>query len=372
MVAGRPFLDWLLDEVARHGIERITLLAGYGGEQIAARYQGKTVRGAAVEVVVEARPLGTGGALRHAADRLERSFLLLNGDTWFDINLLDLPLRMADALGVLALRRSAPGRRFGTVELDGAGLVRRFRDRPDGRAGPINGGTYLLSRNILAEIGEGPVSLEAEVFPRLAAQGALRGALYDGDFIDIGVPEDYAAADESLAGMVRRPAAFLDRDGVLIEETGWPHEPAEARWTEGAAPAVKKLNDAGFFVFVVTNQAGVARGIYPESKVGVMHRWMAGVLAHAGAHIDAFEYCPHHPEAVLPRYRRQCPRRKPEPGMITDLMAHWPVRRPGSFLIGDRDTDLAAAARAGIPGYLFSGGDLTAFVSARLEDVQAG
>jgi D-glycero-D-manno-heptose 1,7-bisphosphate phosphatase len=324
------------------------------------------MRGATVEVLEEPEPLGTGGALRLFAERLEERFLLLNGDTRFDVNLLDLPLHMQDATGVLALRRTAPGARFGIVELDAAGRVTGFTPRPEGREGPINGGIYLLDRRIAAGIGEGVVSLEGEVFPRLAARGVLRGTIYDGDFLDIGIPEDYTAAQARIPAMARRPAAFLDRDGVLIEDTGWPHRPGEARWIPGAAAAVKALNDASYLVFVVTNQAGVARGYYPEDQVGVMHRWMAEAFARAGAHVDEFAYCPFHPEATLPAYRQDSPRRKPAPGMLTDLMAAWPVRRAGSFMVGDKDSDLQAAAAAGVPGHLFCGGDLHGFVARLL------
>jgi histidinol-phosphate phosphatase family protein len=363
-VSGRPFLDWLLDEVARHGIPRITLLAEHLGEQIVAAYHNTRLRGAAVEVLIEPKPLGTGGALRLFADHLEDRFLLLNGNTRFDINLLDLPLHLDDALGAIALRRAAPRAPSGIVETDAAGCVTGFAARPVGRDGPINGGIYALDRRIVAAIGEGAISLEAEVFPRLAAQGLLRGALYEGQFLDIGIPEDYAAAQIEIPAMTLRPAAFLDRDGVLIHDTGYPHKPQEARWMLGAAAAVKTLNDSGFLVFVVTNQAGVAHGYYEEAQIGVMHRWMAEAFSRAGAHVDEFTYCPFHPDARIARYRGESRRRKPAPGMIEDLIAMWPVVREGSFLIGDKPTDMTAAAAAGLPGHHFTGGDLAAFVAA--------
>ena len=363
-VGGRPFLEWLLEEVARHGIPRITLLAGYLGAQICAQYDGVTVRGSRVEVVVEPEPLGTAGALRLFSHRLDQRFLLLNGDTRFDVNLLDLSLHIDNALGVLALRRTAPGPRFGTVKLEQGHRVIGFAPGSEGEDGPINGGIYLLDRQIIADIGEGFVSLEGDVFPKLAARGALRGVLYDASFLDIGVPEDYNAAQRLIPSMASRPAVFLDRDGVLIEDTGYPHKPEEARLIPGALAAVKALNDSGYFVFVVTNQAGVAHGHYPEEQIDAMHSWLAQVLAQAGAHVDEFAYCPFHPEAKLRAYRQDSPRRKPQPGMLMDLMRSWPVQREGSFLIGDKETDLQAAAATGIAGYLFRGGDLAGFLAS--------
>ncbi|MBB5691195.1 HAD-IIIA family hydrolase [Roseomonas alkaliterrae] len=365
-VGGRPFLDWLIEEVARHGIPRVTLLAGFEAERFAP-YHGRLLRGARIEVLTEPEPLGTAGALRLFRDRLAPRFLLLNGDTLFDVNLLRLPGAWREGiLGVLALRREAPGARYGTVALAADGTVTGFAPRPaEGIAGgPINGGVYLLDRAIAGCVPPGPVSLEVDVFPRLATEGRLLGIGFDGFFLDIGVPEDYAAAQSAIPAMARRPAVFLDRDGVLIEDTGHPHRPEEARWIPGAAEAIAALNDAGCFVFVVTNQAGVARGLYPEAQIGVMHRWMAGELARHAAHVDAFEYCPYHPEAPLPEWRRDSRRRKPAPGMIEDLMAAWPVDAARSLLVGDRDTDIEAARRAGIPGHLFPGGNLHRFIAA--------
>src|ERR1043165_4919950 len=104
----------------------------------------------------------------------------------------------------------------------------------------------------------------------------------------------------------RRPAAFLDRDGVLIEDDGFVWQPQDVRWRPGVVESIRLLNDAGYLVFVVTNQSGVAQGYFSETDVVSLHGWMAGQLATEGAHIDAFYYCPHHPEGVVPEYRRVC------------------------------------------------------------------
>jgi D,D-heptose 1,7-bisphosphate phosphatase len=368
-VAGVPFLRRLVDDVARFGFDEVILLAGYRADAVRAHFA--TARCAVrVHVITEADPLGTGGALRAAARKLAPSFLLSNGDSWFDFNLLDLATGDWPAAVRMALRHVPDPARFGVVDLAANGRIALMRERPD-RPGPglINAGVYWADRDVLlGAIPEScPSSLEREALPALAAGGLLAGRAYDGAFIDIGVTDELERAQGVFP--VRRGAVFFDRDGTLNHDPGHTHRIETFRWIEGAVEAIRAVNDAGLFAFVITNQSGVARGLYAEDDVLSLHSWMAERMRDSGAHVDAFSFCPHHLEGAVPRYRRPCRCRKPAPGMIEDLLEAWPVDPARSLVVGDSPTDMAAAAAAGLRGALFCGGRLDAFLVRTASDL---
>lgn len=171
---------------------------------------------------------------------------------------------------------------------------------------------------------------------------------------------------DSASDKKRRPAVFLDRDGVLNVDHGYVHRLEQIEWCPDAPEAVAALNRAGYWVFVVTNQSGVARGYYDETAVLTLHRQMAAELADRGARIDDWRYCPYHPDGVVKRYRRVSDCRKPAPGMLLELFAAYPVDRGRSFMIGDKDSDMAAARAAGVRGVRYRGGSLLSLVEETL------
>jgi D-glycero-D-manno-heptose 1,7-bisphosphate phosphatase len=169
-----------------------------------------------------------------------------------------------------------------------------------------------------------------------------------------------------------RPAAFLDRDGVLNEDIGYPCRPSDIVWHRGAARAVRMLNAAGLLVVVVSNQSGVARGLFTEQDVLALHDWMARELAAHQAKVDGWYFCPYHSVGSVRAYLHpNHPDRKPNPGMLFRAAADLGIDLSSSFLIGDKPSDVAAARAAGLPGYLFRTKDLPNFVSSILAKRQS-
>jgi D-glycero-D-manno-heptose 1,7-bisphosphate phosphatase len=144
-----------------------------------------------------------------------------------------------------------------------------------------------------------------------------------------------------------KPAVFLDRDGVVIEESHYLGDVSCVRLIPGAGEAIAVLNRASWVVIIVTNQSGVARGLFTVESVGEVHTHLSELLRGFGARIDAYRFCPHHPEAELAEYRMDCECRKPKAGMLLIAAREFGLDPARSWMIGDRVTDLEAGAAAG-------------------------
>ncbi|MEQ8557351.1 MAG: HAD family hydrolase [Henriciella sp.] len=171
---------------------------------------------------------------------------------------------------------------------------------------------------------------------------------------------------------IRHPALFLDRDGVLNVDRGYVSRVEDFEWIEGAIDCVKNFKARGWYVFVVTNQSGIARGLYTEEDMQTLHAHMTEELAAHGTAIDRFYHAPWHEEGEVARYRKASIDRKPGPGMLLQAMAEFPVNREQSFLIGDKPTDMEAARAAGVGSFLFTGGNIATFAEWALASFEDG
>lgn len=159
------------------------------------------------------------------------------------------------------------------------------------------------------------------------------------------------------------PALFLDRDGVIIEDTGYLSHVADVSLIPGAAETIRHFRSRGYRVFIVTNQSGIGRGYFDEVDYAIVSSHVRQLLLSEGAEIDDERMCPFHEHATMEKYRSDHSWRKPKPGMIEDIIAVWKVDRGRSLLIGDKLSDVEAAEAANIRGELFLGGNLYDFIT---------
>ena len=374
-VAHRPFLFWLMRELLRFGVDDFVILTGH--LPLAVEDAVRTAADALPKRVTlrfseEPARAGTGGALFHAAGHLNDRFLLCNGDSLFDCNIASLLAAFAqdgeEVLARMIVREIPDASRYGTVTLD-ADRVTAFAERPAaataGAPGLINAGIYAMDRRVLSRL-TADCSLERDLLAPLAAAGALRATRQHGWFVDIGIPEDLAHARRELAACLDRPALFLDRDGVLNVDHGYVGSQDRWEWVDGAREAVALATQRGWHVFIVTNQAGVARGLYGEPDVNALQNWVADQLRGAGGTLDDWRHCPYHTEGKIEAYRRDSDWRKPAPGMLLDLIGTWGLDVRRCIMVGDKDSDVQAGRAAGMRSELFPGGNLLKFTTALL------
>lgn len=150
----------------------------------------------------------------------------------------------------------------------------------------------------------------------------------------------------------RRAAVFLDRDGTMIHETGYLSRIEDLRWFPYTADAIRLLNRAGFLVCVTTNQGGIGLGLYTEATMESLHAEMTRTLVAAGARVDGWFHCPHHPSALIESLRVDCDCRKPKSGMIGQAVARFGIDASMSFVVGDKMADIGSAQHAGARGIL--------------------
>jgi D-glycero-D-manno-heptose 1,7-bisphosphate phosphatase len=192
LVGGKPFLEYVVEYLQRFNIRRILFCTGYQSAQIEQYFRGRNLRGCEIEFSVEPSPAGTGGALLNARHLLEEAFYVLNGDTFFE---LDLPMLSAllfsknrEFWATIGLRLVNDVQRYGQVILEGDQIV-SFTEKGQSGSGLISGGIYCLRKEALQVLPAAPCSLEKDLFPKLAAMGRIGGFRADGYFTDIGLPD---------------------------------------------------------------------------------------------------------------------------------------------------------------------------------------
>ncbi|GGK44330.1 MULTISPECIES: D-glycero-beta-D-manno-heptose 1,7-bisphosphate 7-phosphatase [Aliivibrio] len=145
-----------------------------------------------------------------------------------------------------------------------------------------------------------------------------------------------------------KPAVFIDRDGVINVDRGYVHKRDDFEYIDGVFEATKKLKEMGYLLVLVTNQSGIARGMFTEDQFEILTEWMDWNFADNGVDFDGIYYCPHHPEATVEKYKEACDCRKPNPGMLVSAQRFLDIDMENSIMIGDKKEDMMAAQAAGV------------------------
>ena len=369
-VAGRSVLERQLVLARDHGVARALLLLGHGSDQIIESLRERPVDGITIDWVVESEPLGNGGALLLALDRLEPRFLVFFADQLmaFDVRrLIAHHVAQGNAATVVVHPNDHP-HDSDLLEVDAAGRVTALHRPPHRPERPlrnvVNAATYVLERATLELVNtQVPprLDLARDLLPRMIAAGFRVGAYRSREYLkDMGTPDRLAKAERDLeSGIVgrrlamnRMPAILLDRDGTINVDVGRITQPSDLVLVPGIGDAINQAHAAGYLVGVVTNQPIIARGDVTMADLDAIHGRMEMLFADTRAFVDGIYVCPHHPDKGFPgeiaHLKGPCECRKPATGLVDQAVAELGIDRSISWLIGDTTTDVQCAIAAGL------------------------
>ncbi len=344
-VANRPFLEYILDYLKDNGIKKVVLATGYKHDIIKNHF-GNIYNGINILYSVEDTPLLTGGAIKKALTMCNNNnVFIINGDTYFDVDLKKMKdfHNSNNADITVATKLMHDFDRYGTVTLNNDKIM-QFKEKRHIKKGLINGGIYLVNKDVLVNVEENKFSFEQDIMEKRTSELIIYSFISEGYFIDIGIPEDYYTAQKHFT---KNKALFLDRDGTINVDIGHLHKSEELVFIEGMPQLIKKYNELGYKVIVITNQAGIAKGYYTEEDMHNLHNFMNEQLkVKYGAKIDAFYFCPHHPD-----FTGECNCRKPKTGLLEQAIKDFNIDISQSLLIGDKPWDIECGERLGVKSY---------------------
>lgn len=346
----KPFLEYILKNLSRHGFSEVILLCYYKSKIFFKKYNNKNIYNLKIKCIKEKTPLGTGGALLNAKKYLKENFLLCNGDTYFDINLNDLCLNYTKFKKIIyvAIKKIKKNNRYAAFDLNKNRII--SLDAKKKKYSLINSGNYVVSKKILKYLKKN-CSLENDIFEKLIKKKQIFGKVYNkpsNAFIDIGIYNDLNKSPKFIKKVTYKRALFLDRDGVINKDTGYVHKKKNFIWRKNIFRFIKKYNDKNYYVFVVSNQSGIGREYYTEADLFKLNFWINQQLRRRGANIDEFFFAPFFKNSRLKKYRKGKKFRKPNTGMIEIAKKKWDINMKNSTLIGDQKIDKLTAINAGI------------------------
>jgi histidinol-phosphate phosphatase family protein len=351
---GRPFLEYLVEMLREQGFERVLLLLGYLPQVIQDHFGDGRRFGVDIDYSVSAPDDLTVSRLQLARERIERTFLLMYCDNYWPMQ-IDRMWRHYRTLGAPAMVTvygNKDGYRAGkdSVRVDDCGFVEVFdRERRTPGLRGVEISYAILDRSALDLLPERDELMEQALYPQLAERRQLSAYVTDHRYYSVGSLERLPLTERFLA---RRAAVILDRDGVLNRRpprARYVTRPEEFEWLPGALKALALLNEAGYTVIVVSNQAGVARGAMSEADLDEVNARMRSEAAEAGGEIAAIYCCTHDWDAG-------CECRKPAPGMLFQAQRDFDLDLTRTPFVGDDLRDRQAADAAGCPSVLLADG----------------
>ena len=387
-VEGRPFFDYSLALLRHHGFKKFLFLIGYRAEMIEEYYKDGSDLGISIQYCYDGEKLlGTGGAVRRAYDMLEDDFILMYGDSFMDIDYEETLYRYFEgkSRGMQALMTVLKnGNRFdkSNVVMDGTEILLYDKMNTTPEMDYIDYGVCVYEKQLFAAYEKDVKFDVAEIQNKLSLEKKMAAHIVMKRFYEIGSPESLKEFREYVKYRFeeKHPAVFLDRDGVLneivfnedAEQMDSPQKPEQFKLLPDVAKALKLIKDKGFFLFIVTNQPGAAKGKTSLKTLYDINTAFVESMRLEGVDIDGVFMCPHYPKKS--EYTKEefliqtCDCRKPKSGLLLKPKDIYNIDYENSYMVGDSHTDVIAGQNAGVKTIFI--GDLKCDACKKLCDIE--
>ncbi len=346
---GRPFIDYIIKKVSSYPINHIHIMAGYKGNKIYKKYNKTYQNFVPISCHVEKESLGTGGSLKLIEKKITRNFILINGDTYFDIDfsIFFNPLLKKKNFIILSNDRFYRDNN----KLNKLSISKNKKIYYDKKSKYFNGGIYYLNKSIIKKIKnikKKSISLEKEIIEKEIYNHKIYGIIKNNFFIDIGTEKNLKRGKILIPKITTKAAVFLDRDGVINYDKGYTHKIKEFKFKPKIIELLKEKTKKDFFLFIVTNQAGIAHGIFSTEELVSLQLNLKKLLFKNNILLHDVKYCPFHKNAIITKFRKFSNYRKPGNLMIESLRKNWNIDIKKSIMIGDKVSDKQCADKSKI------------------------
>ena len=343
-----PFLDQLIANKLKYEFKRIFLLCSFKKDLFFKKYHNKKIHKSKIVCIDEGSRKDTGGALYLLRNTLKKKFILINGDTFFDLDMNELfKQNLKKKIACIALTKINKNQK--KIKIKNLNLNKKKEVYfSKSKTNIINGGIYLFDRRIFKFIKNRPQSLENDIFRKLIKKNQVKGVLSKRNFIDIG---SYKKLDflKKNPCYIQNKAFFLDRDGVINKENGYVLKYSQFFFLSGVKEAIRYINNKNYLVIILTNQSAIGQGFLTELKLNKIHqKMMKELYNNTRSKINDIYFAPYFKKSKYQKYRKNSEDRKPNIGMFKKALKKWNIDIKKSFFIGDKKTDYLASKKAHI------------------------
>jgi len=346
LINGRDFLSYLIQRLCIYNIRKIYILCAYKADPIIKKYHNKIVNFVPIVCIKEKKAMGTGGCLHKIFKKISKEFILINGDTFIDIDYsIILKKKINENRCAMVIKKIS--KYVKSTKLNKLNIKNSFISISK-KGKYFNAGTYKLNKKIIKIIPKKFCSLENEIIKNQIENKKVIPIIHKGFFLDIGSPESLKKSHNLLSKKLKKKAFFLDRDGTINENYQYVHKKKDFYFKKGVIQGLQYLTKKNYYIFIVTNQAGIAKNKFTLKDFTRLHIWLKNYFLKKKIIIHDVEYCPFHKSAKNIKYKKNSKYRKPGNLMIEKIKKNWEINLKKSYFIGDQKSDELAAHKSKI------------------------